>query len=180
MPVDQEFGFGWKVRKKLCTQIGAVVSPTTTMPLKTAQSSPWIQTSTLAGSTILVEKITGMETAGHCMHCVRFCQPNYKNFPLHSTSFISASNRESVLYSSVIIVPLEFYENQLHFWPDWSPLPWLGQIGQQAAFLCRQLRFRPSSPLLHTRSIELIGRHSPNKVNESDFCSDSLFQQTEK
>ena len=164
--------------KKLFTQIGAVVSPTTTTPLRTARSSPWILTSTLAGWTILVAKIAGMQTAGHCMLCVKYCQSNKKIFPL-VTSLISASDLFCIQWW--IIVPLlDFYENQLHFWPDWSPLPWLGQIGQQAAFLCRQLRFRPSSPLLHTRSIELIGRHSPNKVNESDFCSDSLFQQTEK
>ena len=163
--------------KKLFTQIGAVVSPTTTTPLRTARSSPWILTSTLAGWTILVAKIAGMQTAGHCMLCVKYCQSNKKIFPL-VTSLISASDLFCIQWW--IIVPLYFYENQLHFWPDWSPLPWLGQIGQQAAFLCRQLRFRPSSSLLHTRSIELIGRHSPNKVNESDFCSDSLFQQTEK
>ena len=77
MPIDQEFGFGWKVRKKLCTQIGAVVSPTTTMPLRTVRSSPWILTSTLAGWTILVEKIAGMLTAGHCMLCVKYCQSNF-------------------------------------------------------------------------------------------------------
>ena len=113
MPIDQEFGFGWKVRKKLCTQIGAVVSPTTTMPLRTVRSSPWILTSTLGGWTILVEKITGMETAGHCMLCVRFCQPDNIIFQLNLTYFISASDLFCI--QQMIIVPLYFYENQLHF-----------------------------------------------------------------
>ena len=51
----------------------------------------------------------------------------------------------------------------LHFLTNWSTLPWLDKIGQQATFLLAQLRFCPGYIW-----ISLIGRNSKNKVNESN------------